>query len=45
MAKTIFIQITTAGPNVGPFNIFAVDGTGVETGPFETNISKAALTA
>lgn len=43
MAKNVLITLTTAGANVGPFNLFSdVDG---YTNPFETGISKAALVA
>lgn len=43
MSQTIFIQLTTAGPGVGPFDIYAVDAFNVVTGPFETNIPTAQL--
>jgi hypothetical protein len=43
MAQTIFIQLTTAGPDTGPFDIYSIDALGIVTGPFETNISRAQL--
>jgi hypothetical protein len=43
MSQTIFIQLTTAGPGVGPFDIYSVDSFGIITGPFEVNISAAQL--
>ena len=43
MSKTIFIQLTTAGPGTGPFDLYCIDSLGNETGPFETNIPKSQL--
>jgi hypothetical protein len=43
MPQTIFIQLTTAGPNTGPFDIYSIDSGGIVTGPFETNISRTQL--
>lgn len=43
MAKTVFIQLTTAGPGTGPFNLYCVDQFGNETGPFETNVTASQL--
>lgn len=43
MSQTIFIQLTTAGPNTGPFDIYSIDSGGIVTGPFETNIPRAQL--
>lgn len=43
MSQTIFIQLTTAGPNTGPFDIYSIDSGGIVTGPFETNIPRASL--
>lgn len=43
MAKNVLITLTTAGANVGPFNLYSdVDG---YTTPFETGISTASLVA
>lgn len=43
MAKNVLITLTTAGTNVGPFNLYSdVDG---YISPFETGISKATLVA
>lgn len=45
MAQIIKITLTTAGIGTGPFDLYSIDGSSALTGPFETNISKAALVA
>lgn len=43
MAQTVFIQLTTAGTDAGPFDLYSnVDG---YTIPFENNVAKASLQA
>ena len=43
MPQTVFIQITSAGANVGPFDLYSDDDS--YTTPFETGIVKATLEA
>ena len=45
MSKTVLIQLTTAGPGTGPFDLYCVDIFGNITGPFETNVPKSELVA
>ena len=42
MAKSVIIKLTTAGANVGPFNMLS--DTDSYVSPFETNISRTTLT-
>lgn len=42
---TVLIQLTIAGSETGPFNLYCVDSLGNQTGPFESNVPKAALVA
>jgi len=41
MARSVFIVLTTAGNDTGPFNLYS-NADGFVT-PFETNISKPSL--